>query len=679
MLHKIFSRLMAAFLLAGLGGVAYGQTFADTVFTNIYITGNTTLGDAAGDTVTINGTATFAQAVTFSGVLKLADGAVGAPAYSFTDDTDCGMYRIGANNIALSVNGAKVLDIATTGLGVTGTLTPSSTIVGAVGAVGTPSYTFTGDTNCGIYRIGADNIGLTCAGAKVLDVSATGLGVTGTITPSGVIVGAAGAVGAASYTFTGDLDSGWYHIGADNIGAAVNGAKVLDVSATGLGVTGTFTPSSTVVGAAGAVGTPSYTFTGDTDTGLYYIGANNFGIATNGAKVLDIDATGINGIIGATTPAAGDFTTVSASGVMDISAGAVGAPGLIVTGDADTGLYQIGADNLGVAIGGSKILDVSATGIDVTGTFTCSGTGVLQAADGAVGAPAFSFTSDTDCGVYRIGANNLGVSVNGAKVLDIDTSGLGVTGTISPSVGWTFPDGAVGTPAYSFSADTDTGIYRIGADNMGIATNGAKVVDVDATGLNAIIGPTTPAAGDFTTVSASSVLDISAGLVGTPGLIVTGDADTGIYQIGADNLGVACNGAKVLDVSATGLGVTGTITPSGVIVAAAGAVGASSYTFTGDLDSGWYHIGADNIGAAVNGAKVLDVARRESSGRRGHGSRSNGNDNAVKRDSWRGGGCWNAVLYIYRRHRYRAVLHRRQQLRSCYERRESPRYRRHGH
>jgi len=90
-------------------------------------------------------------------------------------------------------------------------------------------------------------------------------------------------------------------------------------------------------------------------------------------------------------------------------------------------------------------------------------------------------------------------------------------------------------------------------------------------------------------------------------LIITGDADTGIYQIGADNLGVGCNGANVLDISATGLGVTGTVTPTGVIVGAAGAVGAPSYTFTGDLDTGVYHVGADNAGVAVGGVQVVDI------------------------------------------------------------------------
>jgi microcystin-dependent protein len=60
-------------------------------------------------------------------------------------------------------------------------------------------------------------------------------------------------------------------------------------------------------------------------------------------------------------------------------------------------------------------------------------TGPLKAASGTVAAPGITFASDTDSGLYRIGSNNIGVAVNGAEVLDIAASGLAVTGDINAS------------------------------------------------------------------------------------------------------------------------------------------------------------------------------------------------------------------------------------------------------
>lgn len=73
---------------------------------------------------------TALDAVAATGIAASA-GTVGAPSIAFSDDLDCGLYRIGADNIGFAANGAKVLDIATTGLGVTGALTATTTVSGA--------------------------------------------------------------------------------------------------------------------------------------------------------------------------------------------------------------------------------------------------------------------------------------------------------------------------------------------------------------------------------------------------------------------------------------------------------------------------------------------------------------------------------------------------------------------
>ena len=51
-------------------------------------------------------------------------------------------------------------------------------------------------------------------------------------------------------------------------------------------------------------------------------------------------------------------------------------------------------------------------------------TGALKASNGTVALPAITFASDLDTGIYRIGANNIGVSVAGANALDISATAL---------------------------------------------------------------------------------------------------------------------------------------------------------------------------------------------------------------------------------------------------------------
>lgn len=149
-------------------------------------------------------------------VLSPVDGTAALPAYSWASDTDSGFYRIGANNIGAAVNGAKVLDISTTGLGVTGTVLSSD------GAVSAPAYSFTSDPDTGLYRIGANNIGIAANGAKVLDIATTGLGVTGTLTSSGALSVTDSTAAVSTVTGSGKFGGGIGVVGAGYFGSIVS-------------------------------------------------------------------------------------------------------------------------------------------------------------------------------------------------------------------------------------------------------------------------------------------------------------------------------------------------------------------------------------------------------------------------------------------------------------------------
>lgn len=60
----------------------------------------------------------------------------------------------------------------------------------------------------------------------------------------------------------------------------------------------------------------------------------------------------------------------------------------------------------------------SLTGLKIDGVTPLPFTGAQLFASGTVSAPGISFSADPDCGIYRIGANNLGLALNGAKVID---------------------------------------------------------------------------------------------------------------------------------------------------------------------------------------------------------------------------------------------------------------------
>jgi hypothetical protein len=195
-------------------------------------------------------------------------------------------------SVGLNVGTGKTLTIAgtVTGANKTGTgsvvlsnsptlVTPvlgaatATSIANGLGAVGTPSYTFTGDTNTGMWSPSADALAFSTAGSERLRVDASGN------------VG----IGATSGGYKLDVTAGGP--------AAVFGSA----SGTGLSAYTAWRRDGTILGYVGN-GTGVLAGSGATDFAMGATGARNLCLGTNDTERMRITATGDVGI-GTSSPA----------------------------------------------------------------------------------------------------------------------------------------------------------------------------------------------------------------------------------------------------------------------------------------------------------------------------------------------------------------------------------------
>jgi hypothetical protein len=75
------------------------------------------------------------------------------------------------------------------------------------------------------------------------------------------------------------------------------------------------------------------------------------------------------------------------TGVASFADGSVSAPSITNTGDANTGIYFGAADTVNVTTGGTKRIDIDSSGLDVTGAITATSTitGTTLEATGEIG------------------------------------------------------------------------------------------------------------------------------------------------------------------------------------------------------------------------------------------------------------------------------------------------------
>jgi len=389
------------------------------------------------------------------------------------------------------------------------TTNASNQLLVPVGTATAPSITFAGDLSTGIYHIGANNLGISTNGVLRIPDSVT------TSTPSiayvtdatnGIyfdslgtvfVIGGAfqlrttaarittnvplrlenGTAAAPAVTFVGsawDSDSGLYWVGENDLGISTNGTLRLDVSTTAI------TSTLPIVLPIGAIGTPSLTFAGDTDTGIYSGGSNILGLVVNGKHVFASNTTEVYLYSNGVAKFYLDATSITAVLPFYAADGTAAAPSLTFASDTNTGIYRLAADELGIVCNGTLAGDFFASGVNLYASgvakFSCDANGCNVAmTDGTAAAPLIRFSADTDTGIYRVGTDDLGLSTNGTLRLDVSTTAI--TSTL-PIV---LPNGTATAPSLTFASDTNTGIYRGGADQINFSAGGGNYAWINTT------------------------------------------------------------------------------------------------------------------------------------------------------------------------------------------------------
>lgn len=201
-------------------------------------------------------------------------GTAALPGHSFVDDPNTGMYRDTADHIQFSTGGTERLEVSSSGITVTGAVSSgdiSSTgrFRGAVGLISDPEFSFSVDTDTGMYRAGVDQLAFTAGGES--------LSLTGAIRSSDSVhfLGL-----APTNVMDGTDGDAWFNIGSYPTTAnAYNNRPINSIN------------SNYHYGAwTGSVTNPIYTYWFDSHTGIYFPSDDAIGITAGGTQRLLYDS-----------------------------------------------------------------------------------------------------------------------------------------------------------------------------------------------------------------------------------------------------------------------------------------------------------------------------------------------------------------------------------------------------
>lgn len=182
---------------------------------------------------------------------------------------------------------------------------------------------------------------------------------------------------------------------------------------------------------------------------------------------------------------------------------------------------------------------------------------------GTVSLPGIYFGTDTATGLYRIGLNNTGYSINGTKLLDLSAAAFAVTGTISAT-------STISATTSLLTPSTTFNLVNTTATTVNFAGAATTLNIGNVAGTNIITGYKTAIYGDGTDVNSFRVQRSSANVA---------RIDLNYYKIQKYN---GSDVADLLEINTSGGGVT--LGNSGAANTIAGATTFSqTLTVTGEF------------------------------------------------------------------------------------------------
>jgi len=310
-----------------------------------------------------------------------------------------GVYLPSANNVAISTNGTQRLAVDTAAT------TSTLPVVHPLGAVGTPSITFTGDLNTGIYSPAADTLAFVEGGAEAMRIDSSGR----------LLVGASSAfdtwTAATNYQFGIEQNAALSTLALKTNAASAGGAYVSFGKSRG-----TTANSKTVVQNGDALG------------GVYFEGADGTNMAPAASISAQVDGTpGTNDMPGRLV-----FSTTADGAASPTERLRITSAGLVGLGTSSP------SSNLHVSAASSTAIKISETNNGVSGS--------LQA-----GSTSVSLGADTN--------HSLNFYTNAAERLRITSAGNVGIGTTAPA----------GKLHVNVASDTAAIFYSSGANMVNIA------------------------------------------------------------------------------------------------------------------------------------------------------------------------------------------------------------------
>jgi hypothetical protein len=386
-----------------------------------------------------------------------------------------------ASNALLRTGGTMTAPINAT------SINPTIGIYGGTDSKTQPTYSWSNDSNTGLYHPSTSSIGFAINGSNQATLCNIGLNIIGSLhtnnlqrlDPQGALSNVtintdlitSGVLSNARLFYTSTSNAGIVQLidstqsqSLSNAPTAIALSNIANLASNALLRTGgtmtsplNATTINTTVGIYGSNDSttlPTYSWSNDSNTGMYHATLDAIGFAANGSNIATLCNTGLNITIGSLYTSniqridnSGNLVNVSIDG-SKITSGVIANARLPIATTGSNGIVQLIdstqsqslsnaptslalsnianlASNALLRTGGTMSAPINATSINTT-------IGIYGSND-SVSFPTYSWSNDSNTGMYHAALDAIGFTIDGTNKVTLCNLGLYVNGLVSAS------------------------------------------------------------------------------------------------------------------------------------------------------------------------------------------------------------------------------------------------------
>lgn len=399
-----------------------------------------------------------------------------------------------------------------------------------------------------------------------------------------------GSQGAPTYSFSADANTGLYSSGDGRLAFSVDAGQRAEL------LSSQFNVSVPITSASSSAAAPSYSWTTSSGLGLYRFGADTMGFAAGGVASHRWSRQGI-------------IKVAAGAGVQGCGTLALGIhPGAAGGTVANTGIV-LDTTN---AAGRIRFCDDGSTSMTMGGSAVniVAGNG-LRLANGSAAAPSLNFTNSTSTGLFRFGADTIGMATGGTNRVQLAATGfrslVGLKTTTSSAgiadSGLVFSDNGIIIRGGMWCTTASLCTIRAATSPVLEANQGAGTITYGGSS-SGFLSHSFNASNRQAATVADSQFKVVQGRVARPSFSFLNDSSSGIYRSAAQEITIATGATAVARFNASGQ-IMGT---------GSQGIGSPEFSFMNDGDTGIGRKNVDTLTFGTGGTARLYVANQGATG-----------------------------------------------------------------